>query len=824
MSKNGGVFLRQLHEILSEDNKIKSIETMLNQVLLLKSTLENLPHLRDVLNCYKSEIFVNISNILKDPRFDQMLTEIKKVIQPEVQSIKATTQCFQRIYAIKSGICEYLDFMRTIYSNLIEVMRGTVSDLAVKLGLPLRMIYAVSKGFHMQLTFSSKNPRISIPSGLDIIYQRGNNYYLTNPDLYKLNVRVSDVIDELHLASYRIARNLVENLLNNADANYELVSAVSKLDIILSLAKASARSGYCCPKFGRETRVVGAIYPFLEYTSSQPMPVPNNIIGTPDYNFYIITGPNMGGKTLYIKTIAVLQIMAQMKEFQYIFAKITPNSLVFIDEICRNTNPEEGKLIALKICKSLASIGIQQINQANKKTNEKKSEQTTNLLDATLPFIYLTTHFLELTKSADDFLNISNLFLHAEQNVVEDRLHLTYTHKVMEGVTPIRGYGLALARTVRFPPGVIERAEEIYQQLLINDKDNLQTENGFPPRNTSHPIIVNLEESIRNITQPMHHQTAPILKTVPSFLNKSVPNGSQNDSSCLENKSGLLELNAEFYDVFAQIASTLRDKLPECQEKCKDLVENFIKRQPAELLDAIYQIKKQDFDDLTSCSICNAEAISGDKSTFTIERTNLLDLSFHSLVRRLGCDDSKDALRTLPCTPSAVSNLSEFYRYTPLTDIRSYISVTPLIESIASGYAQTCPVNTHNKLSARTYEIETGHLTFPMRRRAFNFQNSNYPKATQSNSDCNSSVLQLQKLVRKANVTSTNETSQSFQPLSYNESVSSQDQIKKIGNLSSLDFGSGYSSAENHNLGKLQKVHLKYGKKSRTIWRKIEKS
>lgn len=53
-----------------------------------------------------------------------MLTEIKKVIQPEVQSIKATTQCFQRIYAIKSGICEYLDFMRTIYSNLIEVMRG----------------------------------------------------------------------------------------------------------------------------------------------------------------------------------------------------------------------------------------------------------------------------------------------------------------------------------------------------------------------------------------------------------------------------------------------------------------------------------------------------------------------------------------------------------------------------------------------------------------------------------------------------------------------------------------------------------------------------
>lgn len=98
----------------------------------------------------------------------------------------------------------------------------------------------------------------------------------------------------------------------------------------------SNNDSYVCPTFGDEMRIVDAVHPLLEQNIHQTVPTPNNIvsdmfvnrnilifiekktlllfrkIATPEYNFFIITGPNMSGKTVYLKTIAVLQIMAQV--------------------------------------------------------------------------------------------------------------------------------------------------------------------------------------------------------------------------------------------------------------------------------------------------------------------------------------------------------------------------------------------------------------------------------------------------------------------------------------------------------------------------------
>lgn len=92
---------------------------------------------------------------------------------------------------------------------------------------------------------------------------------------------------------------------------------------------------FVCPTFGDEMRIVDAVHPLLEQSIHQTVPTPNNIvsktfvnikilifmkkklccsrkIATPEYNFFIITGPNMSGKTVYLKMIAILQIMAQV--------------------------------------------------------------------------------------------------------------------------------------------------------------------------------------------------------------------------------------------------------------------------------------------------------------------------------------------------------------------------------------------------------------------------------------------------------------------------------------------------------------------------------
>lgn len=171
----------------------------------------------------------------------------------------------------------------------------------------------------------------------------------------------------------------------------------------------------------------------------------------------------MSGKTIYIKTIAVIQIMAQigcfvpatkaqlrmtdkifsrigfhdsieqsassftveLREMEYIYSNLTPNSLIIMDELCRSTNPQEGELICWKYCEKLLNfIGVSDKNYfkppsegENKEINESeeridRSNTTVNirgaevkLMDIARPFIFLTTHFPSLTKLPAKFNN-----------------------------------------------------------------------------------------------------------------------------------------------------------------------------------------------------------------------------------------------------------------------------------------------------------------------------------------------------------------------------------------------------------------------------------
>lgn len=166
----------------------------------------------------------------------------------------------------------------------------------------------------------------------------------------------------------------------------------------------------------------------------------------------------MSGKSIYIKMIAIIQIIAQigcfvpaksaklrmtdklfsrigfqdsfeqgassftveLREMEYIYSNLTPNSLVIMDELCRSTNPQEGEYICWQYCERLLKfIGIVDENKTQNDedddpmdgTKEKHSTSTmtlscdTKLKDVTRPFVYLTTHFQSLTKLPEFFNN-----------------------------------------------------------------------------------------------------------------------------------------------------------------------------------------------------------------------------------------------------------------------------------------------------------------------------------------------------------------------------------------------------------------------------------
>lgn len=166
----------------------------------------------------------------------------------------------------------------------------------------------------------------------------------------------------------------------------------------------------------------------------------------------------MSGKTVYLKMIALIQILSQigsfvpcksakmrmtdkifsrigfhdcieqsassftveLREMEYIYSNLTPNSLVIIDELFRSTNPQEGETLCWKFCeKLLRSIGISddsyfktpadddEDSSKQNKSNFSLQFQGTNskLSDVSRPFIYFTTHFKSLTKLSDKFNN-----------------------------------------------------------------------------------------------------------------------------------------------------------------------------------------------------------------------------------------------------------------------------------------------------------------------------------------------------------------------------------------------------------------------------------
>lgn len=98
---------------------------------------------------------------------------------------------------------------------------------------------------------------------------------------------------------------------NHIGCLFRLNDNIAELDLVLSLAQISSISDYVKPIFESELEVRNSKHPVMDILGVES-PTPNDIIASVHYNYHNITGPNMGGKTIYLKQIILLQIMAQI--------------------------------------------------------------------------------------------------------------------------------------------------------------------------------------------------------------------------------------------------------------------------------------------------------------------------------------------------------------------------------------------------------------------------------------------------------------------------------------------------------------------------------
>ncbi|XP_069359651.1 mutS protein homolog 4-like isoform X7 [Maniola hyperantus] len=343
-------------------NMDKYGEAQLNQTLLLKTTMEMVPKLLDAMKSVESGKLRKIKMDFENRHYEQIAERIRNVIQDEAHLEKGAMGSHQRCFAVKPEINGLLDVARRTYSELIDDIQKIVEQLSESYDLPIRLHQNVMKGFHIVLPVGPKNRRHFNVEDLPPIFIQvvfnGASVTMTTEELVVLDHQAKESLNEiqkmsnmyrnifdifvifcfssnlfLHLFSSSVISTLLKELRPFMASLYKLCEDVAELDILLAMAKASTVGSYVRPEFDNYLEVRNSVHPLLDY-NTQVTPVPNDILATPEHNFTIITGPNMGGKSIYIKQIAIMQIMAQMKETQHILKGLTSTSLVIIDELC----------------------------------------------------------------------------------------------------------------------------------------------------------------------------------------------------------------------------------------------------------------------------------------------------------------------------------------------------------------------------------------------------------------------------------------------------------------------------------------------------------
>ncbi len=302
--------------------------------------------------------------------------------------------------------------------------------------------------------------------------------YVT-PELKELEIAISTALSRQQRLEERLFNDLLERVGTHIDELLAAAAAIAETDVLISLAQCAAQRDYVCPHILEESEidVVDGRHPVMEVVRQAPF-VPNDLrLRSRSHRFILLTGPNMGGKSTYLRQAALLAIMAQIGSFvpaqaarvgivDRIFTRIgagddlasgqstfylemleaanilrrcTQRSLLLVDEVGRGTGTIDGLAIAQAISEFLLG------------------------LDEQAPMVLFATHFHEMVSLSEHWDLVANYHITAVENTSAQGAPV-FSHRVLPGSSS-RSFGIEVARMAGLPEAVVDRAQEIAEAL-----------------------------------------------------------------------------------------------------------------------------------------------------------------------------------------------------------------------------------------------------------------------------------------------------------------------------------------------------------------------
>ena len=328
------------------------------------------------------------------------------------------------------------------------------------------------------------------------------------PELKEYESLVLNARERLEEAERAVYYRVCAQLAEYAGAIGRIASAIARLDVFTGLADAAIENGYVRPKLDHSNviRIINGRHPVVERVLDAGDYVPNDVdLSNDDTRVMVLTGPNMAGKSTYIRQVAIITLMAQigcfvpaseatigivdriftrvglqddlatgqstfmveMIETAAILNQATPRSLVILDEIGRGTSTYDGLSIARSV--------IEHIH------NDPRLGCKT----------LFATHYHELTHLATSLPGVRN----SSVAVAEEGNTVVFLHKIVPGGAD-KSYGVHVAQLAGLPQGVVNRAWEVLADLETQSLGNGGRKAGAPPRERAQqmPLFSNNEK------------------------------------------------------------------------------------------------------------------------------------------------------------------------------------------------------------------------------------------------------------------------------------------------------------------------------------------
>ncbi|MFQ5532576.1 MAG: DNA mismatch repair protein MutS [Candidatus Methylomirabilales bacterium] len=381
---------------------------------------------------------------------------------------------------IREGFHPPLDELRAMSRNAKNLIAALQAREIARTGIKsLKVGYNKVFGYFIEVSSANLG---HVPADYIRKQTLSNAERFITPELKEYEDKILNAEEQSRALEQTLFEEIRQRVVQELDSIRDTAEAIANLDVLSTLALVAVRGRYTRPEIDEGTviHIRNGRHPVVERVLGMGRFIENDcLLDHNRHQFLLITGPNMAGKSCYLRQTALIVILAQIGSFvpatgarigivDRLFTRIgasdnlargestfmvemlevanilhhaTPRSLVLLDEVGRGTSTLDGVSIARAVAEYL--------------TEEEGPR----------PRTMFATHYHELTDLGERITGIENLTI----AVREGKGEVVFLHKIMPGATD-KSYGIYVARLAGLPPEVVERAEEILDTLEVSQK------------------------------------------------------------------------------------------------------------------------------------------------------------------------------------------------------------------------------------------------------------------------------------------------------------------------------------------------------------------